>query len=75
VDSKTIIVGDGFRTNPLSFKPGGSEVKTVSKTAKGTGTVELVYSKIKNPEAYIRRITSDPSILKVYVDGVLTWTR
>lgn len=67
---KVIKVKDNFRTNPESHIPGGSIVETFSD--KG---IRLVYDKIKNPGAYIRRITKDPSIIRVYVDGELTFDR
>lgn len=63
-------VSDNFRTNSLSLKPGGSTVETYC--IKG---IRLVYDKIKNPEAYILHVIKDSSIQKVYVDGILTWSR
>lgn len=67
---KIIKVLDNFRTNPESHIPGGSVVETFNE--KG---LRLVYDKIKNPEAYIRRITKDESIIKVYVNGELKFER
>jgi hypothetical protein len=61
---------DNYRTNPESHIPGGSVVETFND--KG---LRLVYDKIKNPCAYIKRITKDESIIKVYVDGELKFER
>jgi hypothetical protein len=70
MEEKIIKVKDSYRTNPESHIPGGSVVETFSD--KG---IRLVYDKIKNPDAYIRRITKDDSIIKVYVDGELKFDR
>jgi hypothetical protein len=67
---KIIKVLDNYRTNPESHIPGGSVVETFN--AKG---LRLVYDKIKNPGAYIKRIAKDESIIKVYVDGELKFER
>ena len=67
---KIIKVLDNYRTNPESHIPGGSVVETFND--KG---LRLLYDKIKNPGAYIRRITKDESIIKVYVDGELKFER
>lgn len=63
-------VKDAHRTNPESLIPGGSVVETVD--SKG---LRLVYDKIKNPSAYVARITKDQEIVKVYVDGNIFWER
>ena len=57
---KIIKVLDNYRTNPESHIPGGSVVETFND--KG---LRLVYDKIKNPGAYLKRITKDESIIKV----------
>jgi hypothetical protein len=67
---KIIKVLDNYRTNPESHIPGGSVVETFND--KG---LRLVYDKIKNPGAYLKRITKDESIIKVYVDGELKFER
>jgi hypothetical protein len=67
---KIIKVLDNYRTNPESHIPGGSVIETFN--SKG---LRLVYDKIKNPGAYIKRITKDESIIKVYVDGELKFER
>ena len=65
---KELKVQDQHRTNELSFQPGGSEVKIVYDDGKS-----LVYDKIKNTGAYIRKATKDPSVMKIYVEGDLKW--
>jgi len=70
MDEKIIKVLDNYRTNPESHIPGGSVVETFND--KG---LRLVYDKIKNPGAYIKRVTKDESIIKVYVDGELKFER
>jgi hypothetical protein len=67
---KTIKVTDNHRTNPESLIPGGSVVETID--SKG---LRLVYDKIKNPSAYVARITKDLSIVQVLVDGQIFWNR
>jgi len=67
---KIIKVTDNFRTNPESLIPGGHTVEIFNDEG-----LRLVYDKIKNPEAYINKITKDTSIQKVYVDGELKFER
>ena len=67
---KIIRVSDPHRTNPESLVPGGSVVETVD--SKG---LRLLYDKIKNPSAYVARITRDPDIVQVLVDGEIFWER
>jgi hypothetical protein len=67
---KDLKVQDQHRTNELSFQPGGSEVKIVYDDGKS-----LVYDKIKNTGAYIRKATKDPSVVKIYVECDLKWER
>ena len=67
---KAIKVADNHRTNPDSLVPGGSIVETID--SKG---LRLVYDKIKNPSAYVARITKDTDIVQVLVDGQIFWTR
>jgi len=50
--------------------PGGHEVEIFNDEG-----LRLVYDKIKNPEAYIAKITKDPSIKQVFVDGELKFER
>lgn len=67
---KVIKVTDNFRTNPESLIPGGHVVETYNNDG-----IRLVYDKIKNPAAYIARITKDVTIKQVYVDGELKFER
>jgi hypothetical protein len=67
---KIIRVSDPHRTNPESLVPGGSVVETVD--SKG---LRLLYDKIKNPSAYVARITKDPDIVQVLVDGEIFWEK
>jgi hypothetical protein len=67
---KVIKVTDNYRTNPDSLIPGGSVVETFD--SKG---LRLVYDKIKNPSAYVARITKDSDIVRVFVDGQIFWEK
>jgi hypothetical protein len=67
---KIIKVKDNFRTNPESLVPGGHVVEIFNNDG-----LRLVYDKIKNPGAYIARITKDQTIKQVYVDGELKFDR
>jgi hypothetical protein len=63
---KTYIPTDDMRTNPLSTQPGGSTV-----TVKFDGH-EVIYTNIKNPGAYIRKIKRErEDIQSIIVDGKL----
>jgi len=67
---KTYIPTDDMRDNPLSKQPGGSVVRVVYQDH------EVVYDKIKNPGAYIRKITmANSSIVSIYVNEQLTWPK
>jgi len=66
-------VGDKYRTNPLSLKPGGHTVSIEFEN----GDV-LRYNKIKNAKAYVKSLNNDEvrgKIVKVVVDGepLLNW--
>lgn len=65
-----IKVTDEHRKNGLSLTPGGSTVSV--RTIKGH---EYVYDKIKNPKAYVTRLSGDASILEIYVDGEKVWSK
>jgi hypothetical protein len=52
-----LVVGDKYRTNPLSLVPGGSSVMVEFKD----GTV-LVYDNIKSPYAYINTLMKNPDV-------------
>jgi hypothetical protein len=54
-----------FRVNPLSLKPGGSEVTVI-----GPDGSHLVYSNVKNPQAYIDRVLENsPNVIGFLVNG------
>jgi len=57
-------VDDKYRTNPSSLVPGGSVLEIHTKDGK-----ILIYDKIKNPPAYIKRLSKDYTIVKVFIDG------
>ena len=65
---KTYIADKDSRTNPLSIEPGGSTLIVKFENH------EVVYTNIKNPWAYIRKITNaNPEIKSIFVDGQLKW--
>ena len=55
-------VADQFRTNELSFRPGGYTVVVVYKTGKS-----LEYDKVKYPQRYISRILQNPNVAEAFV--------
>lgn len=70
--SKTLLVGDDFRTNPLSLKPGGYDITVIYETGKS-----FTYDKIKNPANYVTRISSNSKygqIVEILIDGNPTWS-
>jgi len=62
-------VGDEYRTNPLSLKPGGSIVTVVFSDGK-----MLDYDKVKSPKKYVASIPTRDDITAVYVNGSQVWT-
>jgi hypothetical protein len=69
--SDQLKVGDDYRTNPLSLKPGGYHITVVYSNGKS-----FVYDKVKKPESYIRRIAADSkngSIMEIHIDGKCAW--
>lgn len=68
--AKAFVVADRFRTNALSLKPGGSSVTVIY-----SDNSQKIYTKVKNPRAYVNAIIKDSSIVKVLVDGNLYWSR
>ena len=62
-------VGDEFRTNPLSLKPGGSIVTVVFSDGR-----MLDYDKVKSPKKYVASIPTRDDIVAVYVNGNQVWT-
>lgn len=69
-------VGDDYRTNPLSLKPGGYEVTVNYNSGKF-----LVYDKVKYPGAYIKHLEESGKneryghIVEVKVDNAVVWTQ
>jgi hypothetical protein len=61
-------VGDGSRTNELSHTPGGSVVKIIHSDGRN-----LVYDKVKKPQAYINSALRDDTVVEIWVDEVKTW--
>ena len=60
-----ILVKPEFRVNQLSLTPGGSEVTVI--TANGSN---IVYTNIKNPQAYINRVLeTTPDVKGFLVNG------
>lgn len=66
---KIMRVGDQFRTNPLSLKPGGSIVTVVFSNGK-----MLDYDKVKSPKKYVASIPEREEIVAIYVNGNQVWT-
>lgn len=66
-------IEDKYRTNPLSFQPGGYEVKVVHERGK-----VFVYDKVKKPGAYIKRIKDDNTdhgaIVEILLNDKSVWT-
>ena len=58
----TLYVNDEFRTNELSFKPGGYTVKVLYKD----GSIR-VYDKVKYPGKYIDKARSNPAVKDAFV--------
>jgi len=70
--SKNLLVGDDFRTNPLSLKPGGYDITVIYETGKS-----FTYDKIKNPANYVTRISANSKygqIVEILIDGNSTWS-
>ena len=61
---KTHSVNPEYRTNPLSLRPGGYTVTVIMRNGQ-----QLAYDNIKNPDAYIRRASTDPGVASFLVDG------
>jgi hypothetical protein len=52
-----LVVGDEYRTNPLSLVPGGYSVMVEFKD----GNI-LIYDNIKSPHAYIQKLMDNPDV-------------
>ena len=62
-------VGDEYRTNPLSLRPGGSVVTVVFSDGR-----MLDYDKVKSPKKYVASIPTRDDITAVYVNEKQVWT-
>lgn len=69
MQSKHIRVQDEYRTNPLSTQPGGDEVTIYTRD----GMIRT-YDKIKSPQRYIAGLGFKDDIIRIEIDGELTWT-
>ena len=56
-------VGDQYRTNDLSFSPGGVTVTVDYKDGR-----RMSYDKVKYPGAFIKKVMKDPLISRAYVN-------
>ena len=65
----TLHIADQYRTNPLSLRPGGYEVRVVYNTGK-----TYVYDKIKDPSRYIERMNT-VNVHEIWVEGKLYASR
>ena len=63
---KTYEPTDSMRTNQLSITPGGSTIRVVYEGH------EVVYTKVKYPNAYIKKILTDEQPEAIWVDNQLT---
>jgi hypothetical protein len=61
-------VGDEYRTNPLSLRPGGSIVSVVFSNGR-----TLEYDKVKSPKRYVASIPEREDIVQVSVNGSPVW--
>lgn len=67
---KEFKVSDPYRHNELSLIPGGRIVRVVYSDKR-----IIVYDKIKNVDAYIRRITKDSNVVEVSCEGVILYSK
>ena len=65
-----MIVKDEFRKNELSFIPGGSEVTAIMRTRQ-----RLTYNKVKNVDAYSKKLMKDPEVLEIWAGETMIWKR
>jgi hypothetical protein len=61
----TLHIADQYRTNPLSLRPGGYEVRVIYNSGK-----TYVYDKIKDPSRYVSSMNTT-DIYEIWVDGQL----
>lgn len=60
-------VKDEYRTNPLSKQEGGDVIEVLQKDGR-----VLTYDKIKNPNAYIRKMNKE-NLVKIFLNANLVW--
>lgn len=58
-----MLVGDQFRTNPLSEIPGGSVIRIIDMYGN-----DRTYDKIKSPSAYISKLNLS-DIKNIFING------
>lgn len=64
------VVGDSFRTNALSLKPGGYTVTVVNFDGSSK-----IYTKVKNPEAYAKIVSENQSVKKIMTGNKVLFER
>ena len=60
-------VKDQYRTNLLSKQEGGDVIEVLQKDGR-----VLTYDKIKNPDAYIRKMNKE-NLVKIFLNANLVW--
>jgi hypothetical protein len=56
------VVGDQFRTNSLSLKPGGYTICALRTDGK-----IYEYTKVKSPQAYLKKMMGDKDVLEGWI--------
>jgi len=67
---KEFKAGDQYRQNELSLIPGGRSVRVVYTDGR-----IIIYDKIKNVNAYIRRLIKKSDVIEVSCEGVILYSR
>jgi hypothetical protein len=71
-NEKELIVKDQYRTNELSLKPGGFNVKVIHENGRS-----FVYDKIKSPASYVAYISrtenANGNITEIQIEGKTIW--
>lgn len=68
---RVIKVHDDFRTNDLSFTPGGSTIKVINIDGS-----TKIYDKVKYPKGYCERILKLSSkVNKIYIGSEIYYNR
>jgi hypothetical protein len=65
-----MLVKDQFRKNGLSLAPGGSTLTAITKDGR-----EFSYDKIKNVDAYCRKLASDLNVIEIMEGTTSLWKR